>query len=192
MAEKEVRELSFKDAITEALMQEMERDERVFLMGEDLRVFYGGGPFGVTPAEKFVKKFGPERVRDTPISESAFIGAAATAAATGLRPVVELMFVDFFGVCMDQIFNQAAKMRYMFGGQAKVPLVIRTTIGAGMSFAAHHSQCLYSIFAHVPGLKVVVPSTPYDAKGLLITAIRDDDPVIFCEHKVLYNAVKGA
>jgi len=191
MAEKEVRELSFKDAITEALMQEMERDERVFLMGEDLRIFYGGGPFGVTPAEKFVKKFGPERVRDTPISESAFIGAAATAAATGLRPVVELMFVDFFGVCMDQIFNQAAKMRYMFGGQAKVPLVIRTTIGAGMSFAAHHSQCLYSIFAHVPGLKVVVPSTPYDAKGLLITAIRDDDPVIFCEHKVLYNAVKG-
>jgi pyruvate dehydrogenase E1 component beta subunit len=186
-----IRQLSFKEAITEALMQEMERDETVFLMGEDLGVFYGGGPFGVTPAEKFLKKFGPERVRDTPISESAFIGAAATAAATGLRPVVELMFVDFFGVCMDQIYNQAAKMRYMFGGQAKVPMVIRTVIGAGFSFAAHHSQSLYSIFAHVPGLKVVVPSTPYDAKGLLIEAIRDDDPVVFCEHKSLYNTVKG-
>lgn len=186
-----VRELSFKQAITEALMQEMERDETVFLMGEDLRLFYGGGPFGVTPADKFLKKFGPERVRDTPISESAFIGAATTAAATGLRPVVEVMFVDFFGVCMDQVFNQAAKMRYMFGGQAKVPIVIRTTIGAGMGFAAHHSQSLYSIFAHVPGLKVVVPSTPYDAKGLLINAIRDDDPIIFCEHKGLYDSVKG-
>jgi len=186
-----LRQLSFKEAITEALMQEMERDETVFLMGEDLGVFYGGGPFGVTPAEKFLKKFGPERVRDTPISESAFIGAAATAAATGLRPVVELMFVDFFGVCMDQIYNQAAKMRYMFGGQAKIPMVIRTVIGAGFSFAAHHSQSLYSIFAHVPGLKVVVPSTPYDAKGLLIEAIRDDDPVVFCEHKSLYNAIKG-
>ena len=188
---KKVRELSFKGAITEALMQEMERDENVFLMGEDLGVFYGGGPFGVTPTEKFLKKFGAERVRDTPISESAFIGAAATAAATGLRPVVELMFVDFFGVCMDQIFNQAAKMRYMFGGQAKVPMVIRTVIGAGFSFAAHHSQSLYSIFAHVPGLKIVIPSTPFDAKGLLVTAIRDDDPVMFFEHKSLYNSVKG-
>jgi len=185
------RELTFKEAITEALMQEMERDEKVFLMGEDLGVFYGGGPFGVTPAEKFLKKFGPERVRDTPISEAAFVGAAATAAATGLRPVVEIMFVDFFGVCMDQIFNQAAKMRYMFGGQAKVPMVIRTVIGGGFGFAAHHSQCLYSIFAHVPGLKVVVPSTPYDAKGLLAMAIRDDDPVMFFEHKGLYGSVKG-
>lgn len=122
MTEKKAkRELTFKEAITETLMQEMERNEKVFLMGEDLQVFYGGGPFGVTPADKFVKKFGPERVRDTPISEAGFIGAAAAAAATGLHPVVELMFVDFFGVCMDQIFNQAAKMRYMFGGQAKVP-----------------------------------------------------------------------
>jgi pyruvate/2-oxoglutarate/acetoin dehydrogenase E1 component len=185
------RELTFKEAITETLMQEMERDETVFLMGEDLRVFYGGGPFGVTPAQKFLKKFGPERVRDTPISESAFIGAAATAAATGLRPVVELMFVDFFGVCMDQIFNQAAKMRYMFGGQAKVPMVIRTAIGGGLGFAAHHSQCLYSIFVHVPGLKVVVPSTPYDAKGLLASSIRGDDPVMFFEHKAMYGSVKG-
>jgi len=183
---KEVRELSFKDAVSEALMQEMQRDETVFLMGEDLQVFYGGGPFGVTSAEKFLKKFGSERVRDTPISESAYIGAGVAAAVTGLRPVVELMFVDFFGVCMDQIYNQAAKLRYMFGGQAKVPIVIRTAIGAGMHLAAHHSQTLYSIFAHVPGLKVVVPSTPYDAKGLLITAIRDDDPVMFFEHKMLY------
>jgi pyruvate dehydrogenase E1 component beta subunit len=185
------RELTFKEAITEALMQEMERNEKVFLMGEDLQVFYGGGPFGVTPAEKFVKKFGPERVIDTPISEAGFIGAAAAAAATGLHPVVELMFVDFFGVCMDQIYNQAAKMRYMFGGQAKVPMVIRTVIGGGFGFAAHHSQCLYSIFAHVPGLKIVIPSTPYDAKGLLASAIRDEDPVMVFEHKGLYSSTKG-
>jgi pyruvate/2-oxoglutarate/acetoin dehydrogenase E1 component len=185
------RELTFKEAITEALMQEMERNEKVFLMGEDLQVFYGGGPFGVTPAEKFVKNFGPERVIDTPISEAGFIGAAAAAAATGLHPVVELMFVDFFGVCMDQIYNQAAKMRYMFGGQAKVPMVIRTVIGGGFGFAAHHSQCLYSIFAHVPGLKIVIPSTPYDAKGLLASAIRDEDPVMVFEHKGLYSSTKG-
>jgi len=185
------RELTFKEAITEALMQEMERNEKVFLMGEDLQVFYGGGPFGVTPAEKFVKKFGPERVIDTPISEAGFIGAAAAAAATGLHPVVELMFVDFFGVCMDQIYNQAAKMRYMFGGQAKVPMVIRTVIGGGFGFAAHHSQCLYSIFAHVPGLKIVIPSIPYDAKGLLASAIRDEDPVMVFEHKGLYSSAKG-
>lgn len=185
------RELTFKEAITEALIQEMERNEKVFLMGEDLQVFYGGGPFGVTPAEKFVKKFGPERVIDTPISEAGFIGAAAAAAATGLHPVVELMFVDFFGVCMDQIYNQAAKMRYMFGGQAKVPMVIRTVIGGGFGFAAHHSQCLYSIFAHVPGLKIVIPSTPYDAKGLLASAIRDEDPVMVFEHKGLYSSTKG-
>lgn len=185
------RELTFKEAITEALMQEMERNEKVFLMGEDLQVFYGGGPFGVTPAEKFVKKFGVERVIDTPISEAGFIGAAAAAAATGLHPVVELMFVDFFGVCMDQIYNQAAKMRYMFGGQAKVPMVIRTVIGGGFGFAAHHSQCLYSIFAHVPGLKIVIPSTPCDAKGLLASAIRDEDPVMVFEHKGLYSSAKG-
>jgi len=181
-----LRELTFREAVSEALQQEMRRDKRVFLMGEDLQTFFGGGPMGVTPKEKFVDVFGVERVRDTPISEAAFIGAATTAAATGLKPVVELMCVDFFGVAMDQIYNQAAKLRYMFGGQVKVPLVIRTTIGGGLSFAAHHSQCLYSIFAHVPGLKVVVPSMPYDAKGLLTTAIRGDDPVMFFEHKVLY------
>jgi pyruvate/2-oxoglutarate/acetoin dehydrogenase E1 component len=180
------REITFKEAVGEAMAQEMERDSRVFLMGEDLRIFYGGGPLGATPAEKFVKKFGPERVRDTPISEAAFIGAGVGAAATGMKPIVELMFVDFFGVAMDQIYNQAAKLRYMFGGQGKVPLVIRTTIGAGFSFGAQHSQSLYSIFTHVPGLKIVVPSTPYDAKGLLITAIRGDDPVMFFEHKGLY------
>jgi len=188
MSEK-MRELTFREAIREALTQEMQRDETVFIMGEDIQLFYGGGPFAVT--QGMLGKFGPERLRDTPISESAFVGAGAAAASTGLRPIVEIMCVDFFGVCMDQIYNQAAKMRYMFGGQTKVPLVIRTTIGAGVSGSAHHSQSLYSIFAHVPGLKVVVPSTAYDAKGLLITAIRDDDPVMFFEHKVLYD-VKGS
>ena len=181
------RELTFKEAIGEAMIEEMERNKNVFLMGEDLRVFFGGGPLGITPKEKFFDRFGPERIRDTPISEAAFIGAGAGAAATGLKPVIELMFVDFFGVAMDQIYNQAAKLRYMFGGQVKVPIVIRTSIGGGMSFAAHHSQVLYSIFAHVPGLKIVVPSTPYDAKGLLKTAIRDEDPVMFFEHKMLLS-----
>jgi pyruvate/2-oxoglutarate/acetoin dehydrogenase E1 component len=185
-----VRDITFKEAVSEAMAQEMERDSRVFLMGEDLQVFYGGGPMGVTPAEKFVKKFGPERVRDTPISEAAFIGAGIGAAMCGMKPIVELMFVDFFGVAMDQIYNQAGKIRYMFGGQGKVPMVLRTTIGGGFSFAAQHSQCLYSIFMHVPGLKVVVPSTPHDAKGLLISAIRDEDPVMFFEHKGLYP-IKG-
>ena len=128
-----------------------------------------------------------DRVMDTPISESAFIGAAIGAATSGLRPVVELMFIDFLGVCFDQIFNQAAKFRYMFGGKAKTPVVIRTMIGAGLRAAAQHSQCLYPIFTHIPGLKCVVPSTPYDVKGMLIEAIRDDDPVIFCEHKLLYS-----
>jgi pyruvate/2-oxoglutarate/acetoin dehydrogenase E1 component len=184
------RELTFRQAISEALVQEMQRDDRIFLMGESLRVFFGGGDFGVTPKAKFLDQFGPDRIRDTPISEAAFIGAGAAAAATGLKPIVELMFVDFFGVAMDQIYNQAAKLRYMFGGQVKVPLVIRTTIGGGLSFAAQHSQCLYSIFAHVPGLKVVIPSTPQDAKGLLTTAIRDEDPVMFFEHKLLYP-IKG-
>ncbi len=169
------------------MIEEMQRDKNVFLMGEDMRVFFGGGPFGITPKEKFLDQFGPERIRDTPISEAAFIGAGAGAAATGLKPVVELMFVDFFGVAMDQIYNQAAKLRYMFGGQVKVPIVIRTSIGGGMTFAAHHSQVLYSLFAHVPGLKIVVPSNPHDAKGLLKTAIRDEDPVMFFEHKMLLS-----
>ncbi|MCS7108383.1 MAG: alpha-ketoacid dehydrogenase subunit beta [Sulfolobales archaeon] len=181
-----VREITFVEALNEALLQEMERDPTVIVMGEDVGVY--GGIFGVTKG--LLDRFGPDRVVDTPISETAFIGAGVGAAAAGLRPVVELMFVDFFGVCMDQIYNQAAKMRYMFGGKIKIPLTVRTTIGGGVSAAAQHSQVLYSIFAHVPGLKVIVPSTPYDAKGLLISAIRDDNPKMFFEHKLLYG-VKG-
>jgi len=142
-----------------------------------------GGVLGVTKG--LYGKYG-DRIMDSPISESALVGAAVGAAATGMRPVCELMFIDFMGVCFDQIYNQAAKFRYMFGGKAKTPLVIRTMYGAGFRAAAQHSQCLYNLFTHVPGLKVVMPSTPYDAKGLLIQAIRDDDPVIFCEHKALY------
>src|SRR5215471_15788604 len=190
-----VRTLTFRDAINEALGQEMERDPRVVLMGEDVAggaTLPGfewedawGGVLGVTKG--LISEFGPERVRDTPISESAFIGAAVGAAATGLRPVAELMFIDFVGVCLDQILNQAAKLRYMFGGKATVPLVIRTMYGAGLRAASQHSQSLYPIFTHIPGLKVVIPSSPYEAKGLLIRAIRDDDPVIFCEHKLLYD-----
>jgi pyruvate dehydrogenase E1 component beta subunit len=144
-----------------------------------------GGPMGITKG--LVAEFGRERVRDTPISEAGFVGAAVGAATMGLRPVAELMFVDFFGVAMDQIYNQGAKLRYMFGGKAKVPMVIRSMIGAGLGAAAQHSQSLYAIFTHIPGLKVVIPSTPYDAKGLLISAIRDDDLVYFLEHKTMYD-----
>ncbi len=184
---------SFRQAINEALRQEMERDSRVVLMGEDVAGGAGapgeddawGGPLGVTKG--LMPRFGRERVLDTPITESAFIGAAAGAAATGLRPVADLMFVDFMGVCFDQIFNQAAKFRYMFGGKATTPLVIRTMYGAGFRAASQHSQCLYPIFTHIPGLKVAIPSSPYEAKGLMIQAIRDDDPVIFFEHKVMYD-----
>ena len=184
---------SYRQAINEALRQEMERDPRVILMGEDVAGGMGapgeddawGGPLGVTKGLEPI--FGRDRVLDTPITESAFVGAAAGAAATGLRPVAELMFVDFFGVCFDQIFNQAAKFRYMFGGKATTPLVIRTMYGAGFRAASQHSQCLYPIFTHIPGLKVVLPSSPYEAKGLLIQAIRDDDPVIFFEHKAMYD-----
>jgi pyruvate dehydrogenase E1 component beta subunit len=184
---------SFCEAINEALRLEMRRDPRVIIMGEDVAGGMGaageqdawGGVLGVTKG--LIAEFGQERVRDTPISESAFIGAAVGAAATGLRPVAELMFIDFMGVCLDQILNQAAKLRYMFGGRATVPLVIRTMYGAGLRAASQHSQSLYPIFTHIPGLKVVIPSSPYEAKGLLIRAIRDDDPVIFCEHKMLYD-----
>src|SRR5579872_2591263 len=184
---------SYRQAINEALRQEMERDHRVILMGEDISGGTGtngdqdawGGPLGVTKGLR--PKFGPDRVLDTHLAEISFVGAAAGAAATGLRPVVELMFVDFFGVCFDQIFNQAAKFRYMFGGKAVTPLVIRTMYGAGFRAASQHSQCLYPLFTHIPGLKVVLPSSPYEAKGLLIQAIRDDDPVIFFEHKVMYD-----
>lgn len=191
------RTLTFREAINEAIRLEMRRDSTVILMGED--VVGGatvphlevtgedawGGPLGVTMG--LAKEFGRRRVLDTPISESAFIGAAVGAAATGLRPIAELMFVDFFGVCMDQIYNQGAKLRYMFGGKAQIPMVVRTMIGAGLRAAGQHSGCHYSVFTHMPGLKTVIPSTPYDAKGLLISAIRDPDPVIFFEHKLLYD-----
>lgn len=184
---------SYRQAINEALHAEMVRDPNVILMGEDLTGGAGGtgvsdawgGPFGVTRG--LLGAFGPERVRDTPISEAAFIGAAAGAALTGLRPVAEIMFIDFLGVCFDQIMNQAAKFRYMFGGRARTPLVIRATYGAGTRAGSQHTQALHPILTHIPGLKVVMPTTPYDAKGLLIQAIRDDDPVIFLEHKLLYD-----
>ena len=185
------RRISYQQAINEALAQEMERDETVVIFGEDVVGGMGspgeddawGGVLGVTKG--LYHKF-PGRVLDTPISESAYVGAAAGAAASGLRPVAELMFVDFMGVCFDQIFNQAAKFRYMFGGNARTPMVIRTMWGAGIRAASQHSQALYPLFTHIPGLKVALPATPYDAKGLLIAAIRDDDPVMFFEHKVLY------
>ena len=178
-----MRKLTMRAAINEALRQEMRRDPNVYVIGEDVGVF--GGCFGVTAG--LIDEFGPKRVIDTPITESAIIGNALGAAATGLRPVAEIMFMDFVGVTMDQIYNQAAKMRYMFGGKAKIPMVIRTACGAGGSAAAQHSQSLEAWFMHVPGLKVVAPSTAYDAKGLLVSSIRDDNPVIFVEHKFIYD-----
>ena len=187
------RRISFRQAIIEALDQEMARDEKVIVIGEDVVGGAGtdmegeawGGPFGLTSG--LYAKYGGDRIMDTPISESAFIGAAVGAASAGYRPVAELMFCDFLGVCFDQIYNQAAKFRYMFGGKATTPVVIRTAIGAGLRAAAQHSQSLHPIFTHVPGLKCVIPSSPYEVKGLLIAAIRDDDPVIFCEHKALFE-----
>src|SRR6201981_1907566 len=186
------RNITYREALNEAMAQEMERDERVIVMGEDNAGGAGspgdldawGGVLGVTKG--LYHRF-PGRVLDTPISESAFIGAAIGAATAGMRPVAELMFVDFMGVCFCQIYTQAAKFRYMFGGKAVTPVVIRTMYGAGLRAAAQHSQCLYPLFTHIPGLKVVMPSTPYDAKGMMIQAIRDDDPVMFFEHKALYD-----
>ena len=174
-----VRKLTMAQAIAEAIGQEMERDSTVFVMGEDIGSY--GGIFGATGG--LLEKFGKDRIMDTPISETAFIGTATGAAASGLRPIVELMFVDFFGVCMDQIYNHLAKNTYMAGGHIKLPVVLTTAIGGGYSDAAQHSQCLYATFAHMPGLKVVVPSNAYDAKGLMIQAIRDDNPVMFMYHK---------
>jgi pyruvate dehydrogenase E1 component beta subunit len=186
-----LRALTFTQAVNEALRQEMVRDDTVFIMGEDIAGGAGradfedawGGPFRLTKG--LIGEFGPERVRDTPISEAGFIGAGVGAAATGMRPIVDLMFVGFFGVCGDQIMNNAAKMHYMFGGKVRVPLTIMTSIGAGTNSAAQHSETLYSIFAHFPGLKCVCPSGPYSAKGLHIAAIRDDDPVIVFNHALL-------
>ena len=184
---------SFRDALNEALHLEMERDPSVIVLGEDVSGGAGGssgereasgGIFGVTKG--LLPKFGCERVIDTPISESAIVGAAGGAALAGMRPVAELMFADFVGVSMDQIFNQMAKFRYMFGGKTRCPAVVRLAMGAGMNMGAQHSQSIYGLLTSVPGLKVVVPSNAYDAKGLLIQAIRDDDPVMFFEHKALY------
>ena len=173
------RQLTTARAISEAIAQEMSRDERVFVMGEDVAKY--GGIFGAT--QGLLDQFGAERVRDTPISETAFIGAATGAASEGMRPVVELMFVDFFGVCMDQIYNHLAKNTYMSGGNVRLPVTLITAYGAGYNDAAQHSQALYGVFAHLPGMKVVIPSTPYDAKGLMIQSIRDDNPVIYFMHK---------
>ncbi len=173
------RILTMAQAISEGIAQEMARDANVFVMGEDIGAY--GGIFGATAG--LLERFGKERIMDTPISETAFIGAATGAAAAGLRPIVELMFVDFFGVCMDQIYNHLAKNTYMSGGHVKLPVVLTTAIGGGYSDAAQHSQCLYGTFAHMPGIKVVVPSNAYDAKGLMIQAIRDDNPVMFMYHK---------
>ena len=177
-----MREITYRQALQEALREEMQRDEAVFLLGEDIAEF--GGSYKVTAG--LLDEFGAERVRNTPISEAAIVGAALGAALVGMRPVAELMYVDFCAIAMDQIVNQVAKVRYMFGGKAKASLVIRTQGGAGRSSAAQHAQSLEAWFMHVPGLKIAQPSTPYDAKGLLKTAIRDDNPVMFLEHKLLY------
>lgn len=177
-----MRELTYREALNEALREEMQRDERVFLFGEDIGIY--GGANGVTKG--LMDEFGEKRVLDTPISEAVITGAAAGAALVGTRPVAEIMFVDFLALAMDQLVNQAAKMRYMFGGKARVPMVIRTQGGAHRSWAAQHGQSLEAWFMHVPGLFVVMPSTPGDAKGLLKAAIRDDNPVLFIEHKAIY------
>lgn len=181
-----MRKITYGQAISEAMHEEMVRDEAVFVIGEDMGVM--GSVFGLTRG--FMDEFGAQRVIDTPISESGFTGMSVGAAIRGLRPVVELMYVDFATVCLDPIVNQAAKMRYMTGGQVTVPMVIRAPQGAGRRNAGQHSQNLEALFTQIPGLKVVIPSTPYDAKGLLKTAIRDNDPIMFIEHKLLY-ATKG-
>jgi pyruvate/2-oxoglutarate/acetoin dehydrogenase E1 component len=173
------RRLTMSRAMVEALAQEMERDSSVVVLGEDVGAY--GGIFGSTTG--LLEQFGPSRVLDTPISETAFIGLGIGAAVEGLRPVVELMFADFFGVCMDQIYNHMAKIHYESGGNVKVPMVLMTAVGGGYSDAAQHSQCLWGTFAHLPGMKVVVPSNPYDAKGLMTTAVRDDNPVVYMFHK---------
>ncbi|WP_025846953.1 alpha-ketoacid dehydrogenase subunit beta [Brevibacillus agri] len=189
------RKISFSAAVNEAMKLAMRADENVILLGEDVaggaQVDHlqddeaWGGVLGVTKG--LVQEFGRERVLDTPITEAGYIGAAMAAAATGMRPIAELMFNDFIGSCLDMVMNQGAKFRYMFGGKAQVPITIRTMHGAGFRAAAQHSQSLYAMFTHIPGIKVVVPSTPYEAKGLLLAAIEDNDPVIFFEDKTLYN-----
>src|SRR5271169_6587110 len=181
------RELTFAQAIREALAEEMRRDKTVCIMGED--VAEAGTPFKVLSG--LLEEFGKDRVLDTPISEAGFTGLAVGAAMTGMRPIVDIMFGDFITLTMDQMVNQAAKVHYMSGGHWKVPMVMRTTLGATRRSAAQHSQSLHAWFSHVPGLKVVLPSTPYDAKGLLKTAIRDENPVVFFEDKMMYTKLKG-
>ncbi|UYO37194.1 alpha-ketoacid dehydrogenase subunit beta [Bacillus zhangzhouensis] len=180
-----MREISYLEAVREAMSQEMRVNQDVFILGEDIGVY--GGAFGVTRG--MIEEFGPERVRNTPISEAAIAGGAVGAALTGMRPILELQFSDFMTIAMDQLVNQAAKTRYMFGGKGKVPLVVRTPAGSGTGAAAQHSQSLEAWMAHIPGLKVVQPSTAYDAKGLLKAAMDDDNPVIFYEHKLLYKTI---
>jgi pyruvate/2-oxoglutarate/acetoin dehydrogenase E1 component len=181
-----MKEIRYINGINDAIREEMERDEDIFLIGEDVGI--PGGSFGAT--RKLYDQFGPERVVDSPISEAGIMGLAAGAAACGLRPIVEIMFMDFMTVCMDGIVNQIAKMRYMFGSQYKMPIVIRSPAGGGLGAGPQHSQCLEAWFAHVPGLKVVMPATPYDVKGLMKSAIRDDNPVIVVENKALHG-MKG-
>lgn len=180
------RDLTYLEAIRETIIQIMEQDENVYLIGEDVAEY--GGAFGVSVG--MLEKFGKNRIINTPISEDAIVGVATGSALTGMRPIVEMMFSDFLTIAMDEIANQAAKIRYMFGGKAKVPFVLRTAGGGGTGAAGQHSQSLESIVAHIPGLKVVMPSSPYDAKGLLVSAIRDNNPVIFIEHKLLYKNKK--
>ena len=181
-----IREITYLEAVREAMTLEMRRDPDVFLIGEDVGVY--GGAFGVSKG--MLEEFGAERVRDTPISEAAIAGAATGAAMMGMRPIMEIMFMDFFTISMNQLVNQAAKMRFMFGGKASVPMVMRAPAGSGTGAAAQHSQSLEAWFINVPGIKVVAPSSPYDAKGLLIASIRDNNPVLFMEHKLLYR-IKG-
>jgi pyruvate dehydrogenase E1 component beta subunit len=178
-----MREITYLEAIREAMTQEMERDSRVFMIGEDIGEY--GGAFQVSRG--MLDKFGPERILDTPITELALTGAATGAALIGMRPIAEIMFMDFTTLASEQLVNQAAKLRFMFGGQITVPLVLRTPAGSGTGAAEHHSQSFENWFVHVPGLKVVMPTTPYDAKGLLVSSIRDDNPIVFIEHKLLYK-----
>ena len=177
-------EITYRQAIHDAMVEEMRRDARVFLMGEDIGTY--GGAFGVSAG--MLEEFGPERIVETPISEEAIIGAAAGAAMVGMRPIAEMMFMDFILLTMEPLVNQAAKARYMFGGKATVPMVVRMPGGSGTGAAAQHSQSLETILMHIPGIKVVAPSTPYDAKGLLISSIRDLNPICFVEHKLLYKS----
>ncbi len=178
-----MREITYLEAVREAMTQEMERDEKVFLIGEDIGQY--GGAFGASFG--MLEQFGPDRILDTPITELGLTGAAVGAALIGMRPIAEIMFMDFLTLASEQLVNQAAKLRFMFGGRATVPMVLRTPAGSGTGAAEHHSQSLENWFVHIPGLKVVMPSSPYDAKGLLISSIRDNNAVVFVEHKLLYK-----